>query len=243
MKRYFIRIVFVMMIGMTCSACSADSFLDFFTLKSVRTVTGKGEDADVEELMQKAKGYEKEIARQIEAADKIGDVYEALGVKYLLRKNWDLAVKSFETAVSYGNASDEVHRQLGVAFANRARELGRTEDYRSAVYHYQLAIEKKAENFNAHFGIAMAYFYGLEEKEKGISHVKTAAEGDPELVEARFAYGRMLYEMQRKSEALNVYQSLLEDLDSNSTDYDTYRSDVLKNINTITVELSGNAAQ
>lgn len=226
------------------AGCSRESFNDFFTLRSVSVVQNEGQDEDIEELKEKARGYEKEINRHIEAGDKAGDVYELLGTKYLHHQNWELAVESLKKAVSYGNGSDDVHRRLGAAYANRARESGNTDDYRSAHYHYEHALEKNSENTRARFGLAMVLFYGLDEQERGMEEVKRAVKADPSLYQARFAYGRMLYELDQKNSALQVYQNLRDDLkQEKGEEYRSQRRDVETNIHQLTVELSNNESQ
>ncbi|MFW5808779.1 MAG: hypothetical protein ACOCWH_06970 [Spirochaetota bacterium] len=234
MKRHLTWTGIIMIMTLLSAGCTQESFRDLFTLKSVRRVTQPTPEAEVEELREMARGYEDEINEKI----------EALGIKFLLRQNWQLAVESLKKAITYGNTSDDVHRHLGIAYANRAREINQVEDYRKAVYHYERALEINSGNVSARFGLGMVLFYGLEERKKGLAETKMAAEGDAAFFDARFAYGRMLYDLDRKSEALRVYQGILEDLENApSEEYDQHREDVRQNINQLTVELSNDARQ
>jgi tetratricopeptide (TPR) repeat protein len=232
--------IFIMIL-FTTTRCTSDEFLSFFELKSVKSVTGNRDSVDIDELLKDVKKYEKEINRKIEAGDKIGDVYEALGAQFLFRQNFELAIESYLTAISYGNSSDEIHNQLAAAYANRGRLTNTASDFDEAVHHYKIAIEINSDYAYAHFGLGMANFYGRDEKEKGVASVRQAVELDMALYEARFALGRMLYELDQKSESLRTYQSIIDDLKSDTSDQSkSFQRDALENINRLTIELSGN---
>ncbi|MDA3901605.1 MAG: tetratricopeptide repeat protein [Spirochaetes bacterium] len=228
----------ILLVPALLAGCTVDQFLDYFMPKSVRRVTTGEQTEDLKELMQKAKGFEDQIEEKIEAGDRLANVYEALAAVYLVRKNWQLSIQFFEKTIALGNGEHEVHRRLGVAYANRARELGQQNDYDKALYHYNLAIEKKPDNYDALYGSALILFFEKNEHEKAFDRIQTIVEKKPDYYEARFAYGRMLYESGNRNSALTVYQSLVESLQSDPESRKQYESDAMVNVSRITRELA-----
>ena len=220
------------------AGCSREEFFDFFTLKSVRNVTTGEQTEDLKELMDRVKGHESEIKKKIEAGDSLADLYEALGVAFLLRKNWELSIENCEKAISFGNVAHDIHRRLATAYSNRGRELNNESDFDKAVYHYRLALEKNPENYDAMYGLSLVLYFEKNEKKTGIEIIKDLIENKPDYYEARMACARMLYEDGNRHGALSVYQSLLEDLDQDTAARKRFENDVMANINRITRELA-----
>ncbi|HRX15830.1 MAG TPA: tetratricopeptide repeat protein [Spirochaetota bacterium] len=224
------------------AGCSREEFFDLFTLKSVRVVTTGEQTEDIKELMDRAKGHESEINKKIEAGDSLADVYEALGVAFLLRKNWELSIENLEKAISFGNVAHDIHRRLAIAYSNRGRELNNNSDFDKAVYHYKLALEKNPDNHDAMYGLSLVLFFEKDDKKAGIELIKELTQKKPDYYEARMAYGRMLYEDGNRNGALSIYQSMMEDLNIDSDARTRFENDVMSNINRITRELASGVA-
>ena len=90
-----VQIFFLILIFMY-SGCEVSSWKDIFTLKSVKKTVTARDSEDIEDLKGEAAEYEKVVYKKVEAADRLGIIYEKLGKKYLASKVWDLAIESFE---------------------------------------------------------------------------------------------------------------------------------------------------
>lgn len=224
---------------MILTSCGFLEDTGVFTLPSVKRVTGAGVDDETEKLKKKIKGYEREVDKKIAAGDRLGDLYEAIALKFLYRENWALAIEFYEKAISFGNSSSEVYRRLGSAYANRGRALDSSSDYDRALYSYNMAIEKKNDNFDARYGYALILHYVKGEKERALEMMEALVQDGPSFFEGRFAYARMLYEDGNPSAALTQYQTILNDLlNSKESLPESYVDDARQNIHRLNRELS-----
>lgn len=71
------------------------------------------------------------------------------GVQHLLKKEYDLAIKEYETVLQYNPGSAEAHNNLGFAYFD-------TGEFEKAAESQKKALEIKPDLANAYYGLAMA---------------------------------------------------------------------------------------
>ena len=216
-------------------------FKNLFTPTVVKKVKG----TKIEKLKKEAVLAEKEFMENIASstkAERAGYSYEKLGESYLKNKDWTPAVESLEKAIEYGRSGARVHYSLGVAYANRARDLDDKEDIKKAESHYKRAVEKNPAMIDASYGLAILTYYLKKDREAAIGMAKSIVAADPTYYNGRFALARMYYENGDPAASLSVYEDLYDALskEEDSPTIREYRENCRDNITRLMAELSGN---
>ncbi|MDY6935393.1 MAG: tetratricopeptide repeat protein [Spirochaetota bacterium] len=216
--------------------CGGESCQDYFTFKSVRTVSKE----NIKELTERASKHEEILNEKIESADNLGIIYQQLGEKYLDRRVWNLAIESLEKAVGYGQDTSIVHYSLAIAYANRGQEVASDEDIRKAENHYKRALEITPNYYDASYGLGILLFYAKGDKEEGLKIIEGLIIKNRDYYRARFVLGRFYYELGRLNKSLSIYESLYSDLNTltDSPQTKEYRKSCQENIERIILELS-----
>lgn len=237
MKKIIILLLFVLSI----SSCGDDPISKIFKLKAVKNVQVNATDEEIDELKEKAAEYEGLLAEKIETSDKLASVYESLGLQYIYRRNWTLAIDAFEKAIGYGNDKDTVFQKLGAAYANRGKLTSEKKDLLKAENYYKKALELNTGNPDARYGLGLLYYYALGKKDSGFKLIKKITIDIPSYYPARFALGRMFYEDGLNSQSLAVYQSLLNDLNNQKENslVKEYKKNASQNIDRLIAEGAG----
>ncbi len=231
--------ILAIIIVITISAstgCDVSSWQDIFTFKSIRSAKGNG----IEDLEGEAEEYEKLIDQRVDATNKLGVIYKKLGEKYLGRKAWNSAIDSFEKAIGYGNNSSIVHYYIGMAYANRAKDISAKEDIRKAEFHYRRALKKNSKNNDASYGLGILLFYVKGNRREGFEVMKNLALKSRNYYQARFALGRFHYELGNPEKSLSIYEELHADLQglADSARNKEYRKRCKENIERLMMELA-----
>ena len=205
MKKIILPLMIMLTIGALGYKYGFDTLFTPGAVKKVRAST-------VEELQESIDDAEKEYEDQLASAERVGNAYERLGKEYLKRKEWTPGINALTKAVGYGSNGARTHYFLGLAYANRAKELESRKDIKKAKHHYGRALEENSQLTDAEYGLALVTFYLEKNRKKGITQMKKIVRRDPEYYQARFALGRFLYEDREPARALSVYESLYSDL-------------------------------
>lgn len=231
-------IISLMMIFMpVLSACSIDDLKNFFTIGAVKSVKSD----NLEELEKKVKEYESNAGKKEVSGDKLAILYQDIGDKYLERKTWTSAIKAYEKAIGYGRDSSVIHYSIAVAYANRGSELQKDADFDKAEFHYKRAIEISPDYYHARYGLGILYAYARNDKARGLEIMKDLAARDRNYFNARFALGRIYYELGEKRKSLSVYEDLNSDLQKQkkSPQIEEYQRNCKLNIERLMSELAG----
>lgn len=225
----------VIIVSVSIFAC--ERVKDFFTLGSVKAVKSES----LEELEKRAMEYETNTNKETGAGDKLAIIYQKIGDKYLERKTWTSAINAYEKAIGYGRDSSIVHYSIAVAYANRGKELQDKSDINKAEYQYKRAIEISPDNYDARYGLGILYAYLKNDKAKGLKIFKVLIALNDKYYSARFAVGRIYYELGEKKISLSIYEDLYSDLQKQkkSPQMEEYLKNCKINIERLMTELAG----
>lgn len=194
--------------------CKDFSCYDLLSYKAPRASKSK----DVDELKKKAQKYESKAKSKQEFANELGLIYYELGQKYLDRHSWDLSIESFEKALMYGKNTAIVHYSLGVAYANKGKDLMKKEDIDRADAQYRKALEISGDYSDARYALGVLLFYEKDDKEDGIKMMEQLIMRNRSYYRAFFALGRFYYEMNKPEKSLAVYEDVYSALEKKSAD-------------------------
>ena len=102
---------------------------------------------------------------------------------------------------------------LGIAYANRAKELGKKKDIDKALHHYRRALELNDKLYDAEYAIAMVYYHVKKDTSEAIKRLEKLVRKEPDYFQARFALGTIHYAKGNFPRALSVYENLHSDLE------------------------------
>ena len=216
-------------------------FKNLFIPSVIKKVRG----SRIEELKQKAEDTEAKFKKDITSAangERAGYAYEKLGIGYARNKDWTPAITSLEKSIEYGRSGARVHYFLGVAYANRAKDLDSGDDVKSAESHYRRALEINPKLADAAYGLAILTYYLKKDRDTGIAMAKSIIQTDPKYYQAHFALARFYYEKDDPATALAVYERLYDELnrEKETPRIKELRRNCQDNITRLMVELSGN---
>jgi tetratricopeptide (TPR) repeat protein len=174
------------------------------------------------------------------ATVRIGEWYSHLGEQYLEQKSWDQAIESLQKGISYGQHNPGIHHSLGVAYANRGKELGRGEDFAQAEHHYRQSLEFGVEKNESGYALAILQFYHLDRKDEALRLMEGSVAKNRKFYRWRFGLGKMYYESGKPDQAMTVYEDLYADLQKlrESPMVNEYRNACRENISKLTSEIS-----
>lgn len=229
--------LFVAMLLIAVSSCGErpDGSSKYKSLRSLQI-------NDIEELKEKIAEYEGSGRSKAGYVSELSQLHYKLGKKFMERRNWDQAIASLEKSLGYGKDTAATYYSLGLAYANRGKELGRSEDILKAERNYRRALELNRDFSDASYALGILLFYEREEREEGISVMERLIAANRSYYPAHFALGRFYYEVDKKEKALSVYEAIYPELEkraSSSKQYQEYRDSCRENIERLMRELSG----
>lgn len=230
------QVLLLLLSALTFYSCEFPSNL--FTPRAVQVVRGDAVEKKLSLLEKRVEKYEKIINAKINAGEQLADVYETIALLYMQKANWQQAILFFEKAISEGNASDMVHKNLAVSFANRGKELLSKDDVAKAEHHYLRAIELNENNYEALYGYGLFLCYVKDNREKGFKLIEQVTRMQPDFYQSRMALARLYYELGMPLKSLETYKSLLDELSKKDELRDT-QADIIANITRITEESAG----
>jgi tetratricopeptide (TPR) repeat protein len=198
-------------------------------------------DQFYQEVKDKITKLEKEEYKDATTVSRLAQQYNLIGVYYLERHLWDMAIDALNNSIKYGNKGADSFYSIGLAYANRGIEKNSADDINKAEYNYRKAIEMNGSLLDARYALSILLFYhrenGKSEAQTLINEVITKNRAH---YPARFANGRFNYELGNKEKALTIYQDLAADLEKlpPSGDTNTYKVECANNITRIKTELS-----
>ena len=124
------------------------------------------------------KGMLDEAIEQFREALRIKDdfmeAYNNLGLAYYQKEMFDKAIESFEKALKIKDDYADAHNNLGLAYGKKGLLA-------EAVGEYERAIKINPDYTSAHFNLGILYLTKLGNREKGLEHLKKAAQLNPDL--------------------------------------------------------------
>ncbi len=199
----------------------------------------RGDEVAISELLEKLELELKKPAK-VRSNVRLSGLYEQLGSRYLYRRMWDPAIKNMEKAIGLGQSGSSLHNNLGIAYANRGKELGKDEDFDRAESQYRRSLEIHPERNDAAYGLAVLLFYHRDRKSEAIELLENMVRGYRVNYPARFGLARMYYDTGKLAEALSQYQELCAEFNSapDTPEVREYKSACRENIQRVSAEIA-----
>ncbi len=219
-------------------SCGDFSCRERFFYSSLREV--KTNDSVIAELHKK---IDKELKKSEDRQRKtqILDWYEQLGERYLQARAWDRSIEYLEKAITSGRNAPNVHYLLGLAYANRGKDLGKSEDFSAAELHYRRSLEFGMVNNDSAYALSILLFYHAERKSEAVKLMEEYVRTNKKSYQGRFGLAKMYYETGEVSRSIGVYEELCPDLERlpDSPLSKEYREACRRNLQQVASELSG----
>lgn len=226
----------IMLVALTAGMIMHYGVRDFFMPPAVR----RSRSLSLQELQQKAREAEERFNKKKEDAASVAMAYMNLGRRQVEEEQWNPAISSLGKSVKYGRDSSRLYYYLGLAYANRGKESGSSDDIDAAIQFYRAALEKQPDFNDARYGLAMVLYLIKNQGDQAIPHLVAILKDDPLFHPASFALGRIYYEKGDLQRALSVYESLCDILEERGS-FDmkeTYEEKCRSNRNRILREMT-----
>ncbi len=228
-------IVISLSMFISCGDFSCRERVFYSSLREVKT-----SDSVIAELHKK---IDKELKKSEDRQRKtqILDWYEQLGERYLQARAWDRSIEYLEKAITSGRNAPNIHYLLGLAYANRGKDLGKSDDFSAAELHYRRSLEFGLVNNDSAYALAILLYYQGERKNEAVRLMEEYVKANKKSYQGRFGLARMYYEMGDLNRTLAVYEDLCPDLDrlSDSPMTKEYQEACHDNRQRVSQELSG----
>ena len=205
-----------------------------------RDYNKSAQDQFVRDIKSKIAGLEKDNIKDATTMQRLAEQYNLLGMYYLDKRLWDMAIEAFNSSVKYGNSGAAAYYSLGLAFANRGNEKNSQDDLAKAESSYRRAIEINSNYSDAKYALAILLFYHRNGRDEAQVLLEQVISRNKAFYPARFALGRFNYELGNREKALAIYRELSTDLDKlpPSDIANQYKEECSNNISRIQTELS-----
>ena len=212
---------------------------DIMKCDTLRSALDQDSSEKLRALNEGISELEKEKERSTLAQRKLSTLYYQLGEYQLEKKMWDKAIEAFDKAVKNGYRYERVYYSIGVAYANRGKDAGSSDDLNRAKQNYERSISINSRFYDARYALAILLFYELEKKDEAVEVIELLVKEHPKFYIARFAAARFYYELDKPEKALDMYERLDADLSRlpESADVNEYRKNCRENINRLISEL------
>jgi len=230
LKKVILFSIFVISIALLVIVVGPETL---FTPGAVKKVRG----GKIEDLEKKANILENNFISELEKSEKLGNVLEKLGMKYIKRGDWTQGIKTLQKAIGHGSGGAKVHHFIAVAYSNRGKEIVNDKDVNLAIQHYKLSISKNKNMLDSYYGLAMIYYY-QKKGDLALNLLKKIIDKDSKYYLARFAYAKILYEDDKKISSMSTYQDLLSDLETRKSSpvIDKLKQKCIENISRLASE-------
>jgi len=198
-------------------------------------------DKYFQEVKDKILKLEKEEIKDPVTIKRLAEQYNLIGIFYLEKHLWDMSIDAFTNSIKYGNASADAYYSLGLGYGNRGADKNSQDDFNKAEFYYRKALEINGSLLDAKYALSILLFYHREKgKEEAQTLINEIIIKNPAYYPARFANGKINYELGNKEKALTIYQDLASDLEKlpPSGISNEYKIQCSSNITRIMSELS-----
>lgn len=198
-----------------------------------------GDEEAISELQAKIETEQKK-GGTTRSNTRLAGLHDELGSRYLNKRMWDPAIEHLEKAIRLGQNGSAVHNNLGIAYANRGKDLSREEDLERGESQYRRSLEIQPERNDAAYGLAVLLFYHRDQKAEAIEILEKMVRGYRVHYPARFGLARMYYETGKLAESLSRYQELCAEFNSapDRPEVREYKSACKENIQRVSEEIA-----
>lgn len=172
-----------------------------------------------EELKAAIAKYQDRVADIQLAQSQIGIWYKLLATRYLDQKMYGEALKTFQTAIQYYPANQNLFYYVGLCagyMAKAALDFNATGSTSERYNYLKLsesgylrAIELEPRYARALYGIGVLYVFELDDCEKAIPHLETLLTVETKNVDAMFVLARAYYVTAQFDKAVALYDRII----------------------------------
>ncbi len=173
----------------------------------------------VEELKEAIKKYQDRVVDIQLANSQVGIWYKLLATRYLDQKMYGEALKTFQTAIQYYPANQNLYYYVGLCagyMAKAALDYNATGNTAERYNYLKLsesgylrALELEPRYARALYGIGVLYVFELDDCEKAIPHLEKLLTIEIKNVDAMFILARAYYVTYQYDKAVALYDKIL----------------------------------
>ena len=173
----------------------------------------------VDELKDAIKKYEERVADIQLAQSQIGIWHKILATRYLDKKMYGEALKSFEKALEYYPQNQNLYYYVGLCagyMSHTAMDFGATGSSEKRMNYlrlseeaYRRAIEIEPRYARALYGLSVLYVFELGEDEKAIPLLETLLTIETKNIDAMFVLARAYYVTYEFDKAVSMYDQII----------------------------------
>jgi len=173
----------------------------------------------VEELQEAIKKYQDRVLDIQIANAQIGIWYKMLATRYLDQKMYGEALKTFQKAIEYYPANQNLYYYIGLCAGYMAHAsldynaTGSTSQkfnyLKLAESAYQRALELEPRYARALYGIGVLYVFELDQCEKAIPHLEKLLTIEKQNTDAMFILARAYYVTYEFDKAAELYDKII----------------------------------
>ncbi|MBE6350864.1 MAG: tetratricopeptide repeat protein [Spirochaetaceae bacterium] len=181
---------------------------------------GVSNPTTIEELKVAIKKYENRVEDVVAAESQIGIWYKILGSRYLDKKMYGEALKSFEKAIEIYPTNSNLYYYVGVCagymakasldYDARGSNTQRMNYLKLAENAYIRAIELEPLYARALYGLGVLYVFELNENQKAIPLLEKLLEIEKNHFDGMMVLARAYYSLYEFDKAVNLYDKIIE---------------------------------
>jgi tetratricopeptide (TPR) repeat protein len=194
-------------------SCSNKSCTDLMPRSSLIKSANKSSNEKINDLKKRISSLEADSGSIEKNKSLLGDLYNNLGNKYLDGSEWDSAIEAFNNSLKYRRLNQITLYSLGLAFGNKGKISGNSDDLKKARFYYEKSLEIEPDYSSSAYALSVLLFFELDEKEKAVKILENITAKKKSFYIAHFALGRFYYELGELKKSLNVYESLCSELE------------------------------
>lgn len=210
-------LVFLLTSLLLCG-CSTKSSKTIIRLQKMEENVGS--PTTEQELKEAIKKYQNRVTDIQLANSQIGIWYKMLATRYLDAKMYGEALKTFQTALQYYPANQNLYYYVGVCAGYMAKasldfeatggtSAERFNYLKLAESAYLRAIELEPRYVRSLYGLGVLYVFELDQCQKAIPHLETALSVETKNTDIMFVLARAYYVEGRYDEAVNLYDRII----------------------------------
>ncbi len=193
------------------------------------------------ELKEAISKYEKRVNDIMIAEGRVGIWYKMLGTRYMDKKMYRKALKSFQNALEYYPENQNLFYKVGLSaslvaknsldFDATGQDIEKKRYYDLAVSAYERAIEIDPKYSRAIYALSVLYVFELNRPADAIPLLKTVVEREKKPLNHMFLLARAYYMTGESNVAIEMYEKIIAISGS-----EKQRKEAQKNIDFINTE-------
>ncbi len=202
----------------TFTACSGKSSKTIIRLQKMEENVGS--PTSIDELKDAIKKYQ-DRAMDVQLANShVGIWYKILGTRYLDAKMYGEALKTFQTAIQYYPANQNLYYYVGLCagyMAKASLDFNATGSTSAEKFNYLKlaesaylrAIELEPRYVRSLYGLGILYVFELDQCEKAIPYLETALDVETKNTDVMFVLARAYYVTGEYDKAVELYDRVI----------------------------------